>query len=322
MDFNILVIIGLTFALVVMIILYILVDRDTYKGTECGKYFLGLGAIFKNEGHILQEWIEHHRAEGFDHIYLVNDNSTDNFQEILKPYIKSGYVSLYHVPKKFRTRSQQEWAMMKIFFGKAIKDCTWFMHLDLDEFITSRDSETVRQKIDSKFKDFDFIRIPWLLFGSNEIDKTPKSAIETFTKRMKFEYNDTLPIYDNIQVKTLYRSSQIRWYFNWIRIHSPYTEGKYSLPILSKEDEGLRWGNGFTPAKESELNDYHLVINHYRLQSREFWQTQKCVRGDADLFSFLQNRTLEKFNYLNKFYNQVEDTNLRDKTSNRRYKKL
>lgn len=319
MDFNIAVIMTLTLLIILTIALYINLDTNTYKGTVCGKYFLGLGAIFKNEGHILKEWIEHHKDEGFDHIYLVNDHSTDNYYEILKPYIDSGYVTLYHVPKNFKNRSQQEWALMKIFFSKAIKECTWFMHLDLDEFITSRDSETVRYKVETKFKDYDFIRIPWLLYGSDGVENIPESAIETFTKRMKFEYNDVLRIFDNIQVKTLYRSSKVKWYFNWFRIHSPYTEGRYAFPILSKENAPLRWGNGYTLADEKELDDYHLVINHYRLQSREFWKT-KMTRGDADSFGYMQNRNAEKFVYLNKFYNQVEDTNLRDKTRMRRNK--
>jgi len=39
---------------------------------------LGIGAVFKNESHIMIEWIEHYLSHGVDTIYLINDESTDN----------------------------------------------------------------------------------------------------------------------------------------------------------------------------------------------------------------------------------------------------
>lgn len=51
-------------------------------------FYFTIGAIFKNESHILKEWIEHYFYHGVEHIYLINDNSTDNFLNILEPYIK------------------------------------------------------------------------------------------------------------------------------------------------------------------------------------------------------------------------------------------
>ena len=51
------------------------------------KYFFSIGAIFKNESHILKEWVEHYLFHGVDHMFLINDKSTDNYLEILEPYI-------------------------------------------------------------------------------------------------------------------------------------------------------------------------------------------------------------------------------------------
>ena len=49
--------------------------------------YFTIGAIFKNEAHIMKEWIEHYLYHGIEHIYLINDFSTDNFLEILQPFI-------------------------------------------------------------------------------------------------------------------------------------------------------------------------------------------------------------------------------------------
>ena len=52
-------------------------------------------AIFKNESHILKEWMEHYISQGIDKFFLIDHNSTDNYFHILQPYINSGMVELF-----------------------------------------------------------------------------------------------------------------------------------------------------------------------------------------------------------------------------------
>ena len=59
--------------------------------------FLSTIAIFKNEEDILDEWIRHHLWQGVEHFYLINNGSTDNYLEILQPYIDSQKVTLYNL---------------------------------------------------------------------------------------------------------------------------------------------------------------------------------------------------------------------------------
>ena len=50
------------------------------------RYPLAICAIFKNEAPWLKEWIiYHHKVLGVKHFYLYNNDSTDNFIEILSP---------------------------------------------------------------------------------------------------------------------------------------------------------------------------------------------------------------------------------------------
>lgn len=303
--------------LFICIIVYRYIDYNTFTGTRKGKYFLGLGAIFKNEAHILREWIEHYKDEEVSHIYLVNDHSTDDYEKILQPYIDEGYVTLYHVPDNHLSMSQQRWAISNIFFNISIKECKWFMHLDLDEFMSSRDHMTIKRKIDEFFRKYDFIYVPWLMFGSNGLEKHPESAIQSFTKRMKFEMNPELWMGDNILGKTIYRSKRTKVYDGIMPIHAPNVNGKYVYSDLSTKLNLFPQMPLVFKSSENNIEDYHLIINHYRLQSREAWK-KKTEKGDADFNEKFQNRVAEKFDYLNKFYNQVEDTNLRDKTIKRK----
>jgi len=51
---------------------------------------------FKNESHILKEWIEHYKNRGVDHIFMINDFSNDNYLEILKPYLDIGFIDIFN----------------------------------------------------------------------------------------------------------------------------------------------------------------------------------------------------------------------------------
>lgn len=46
-------------------------------------YNLSICAIFKNESHILDEWIQHYLKRNINHFYLINYNSTDDYIPII-----------------------------------------------------------------------------------------------------------------------------------------------------------------------------------------------------------------------------------------------
>lgn len=54
---------------------------------------VGLLAIIKNEGMVIQEWIEHYIWQGVSHFYIIDNGSTDNTHKVLLPYIQKGIMS-------------------------------------------------------------------------------------------------------------------------------------------------------------------------------------------------------------------------------------
>jgi len=38
-------------------------------------YYFSIGTIFKNESHIMKEWLEHYFFHGIEHIYMINDRN-------------------------------------------------------------------------------------------------------------------------------------------------------------------------------------------------------------------------------------------------------
>ena len=49
-------------------------------------FYFSVGAIFKNEGHCIVEWLNHYLDEGAEHFYLIDNGSSDDFFLKITPY--------------------------------------------------------------------------------------------------------------------------------------------------------------------------------------------------------------------------------------------
>ena len=79
---------------------YSITDRASISpnSRQPNKYYLSVLGMVKDDAGILSEWIEHHLAHGVEHIFVVDDKSTDGTIEILKPYAAKGLVTIYDPP--------------------------------------------------------------------------------------------------------------------------------------------------------------------------------------------------------------------------------
>lgn len=145
-------------------------------------YYLTIGAIFKNESHCLQEWIEHHFYHGVQHFYLINDESTDEFMKILQPYINLGVITLYNIKNHSKYPGKQGKIYEK-YFSPLLKNKTtkWLMIVDLDEFVYSPKILDIKEVL-RKYENYALVELDWILFGSNGHINQPKSLIHGFTK--------------------------------------------------------------------------------------------------------------------------------------------
>lgn len=310
----ILIIIILIIILIILIIFfYYKYGYQKNKSRIRYKYFLAVGAIFKNESHILKEWLDHNLKEGVDHFYLVDDSSTDNCDDIIKPYIKKGLVTLYKLPTQIpNDTTKQLYAYNTLILPLAQKETKWLSTIDLDEFITTRDNKTVRYKLEHNFKHATCIIIPWILFGSNNKKLQPSSVIKGFTKRLNYDKivytcQDRITFLNPTLYKSIFRPQN----YNVVYNHKP--DPYFIAPVL----QNYFYSNGqrtLCPVNiwltEDTLNDYHIVINHYQVQSEQFWKEVKCNRGDAMNY---RERKMNEFNELNKNLNSVNSYNLKNK---------
>jgi len=221
------------------------IDSCTNRNYPTAPYQFVVGAVFKNENHILKEWIEHYYLHGAEHIYLINDESSDDFMKTLLPYIKQGYVTLFHNKLKIDTYPRQT-VVYHEYFRPVLSTSKWWTILDLDEFLYHPDHIDIKKGLD-KYNDDSQLFIKWTMFGSNGHIEQPKLVVPSFTKRWN-ELSQT--------GKTIFQSV----YLQEFGVH--YHELSKSFIFIDD-----------------------FVINHYAIQSWKFFERTKMTRGDVNNYA-------------------------------------
>ena len=244
------------------------------------KYYLSIGCIFKNEAHILYEFVEHHLYHGIEHLYMINDFSDDEFLEILTPYIERGVVTLFNNDVISREVGRQDIIYNKYFNTEEIlSESFWFGVIDLDEFLYSPREIDIK-KIIKKYEDYNLLSIEWIPFGSNKHIHQPFSVVSAFTRHCNLSSDMTYLLNGKKDIifgcKCIMKSSEIESF-------------KTHYSIMKIKDKAISLGY--------YKNLHELYINHYQLQSKEFFLTIKQKRGDVDNYydSIGSQRNLERF---------------------------
>ena len=129
------------------------------------KYRISICGIFKDEAPFLKEWIEFNSMIGVEHFYLYNNNSTDNFAEILNPYINSGLITLIDFPY-----NHAQMKAYKHFYETYRNETQWISFLDIDEFFVPISYNNLNDWL-KEYEKYPVIQIYWKMFGTSGLMK-------------------------------------------------------------------------------------------------------------------------------------------------------
>eukprot|EP01025_Chloroclados_australasicus_P060565 TRINITY_DN7788_c1_g1_i2.p1 TRINITY_DN7788_c1_g1~~TRINITY_DN7788_c1_g1_i2.p1 ORF type:complete len:620 (-),score=-0.27 TRINITY_DN7788_c1_g1_i2:585-2387(-) len=119
-------------------------DSDN-KLYDSKQYNISICARFKNEAKYLLEWIAHHVNMGIDHFVLYNDDSSDDYMEVLSPLIQSGLVTLYQRANlSLISEVGYHWVLMQHCSDYHQSQSKWLLSLDLDEFVVIKKENKYR----------------------------------------------------------------------------------------------------------------------------------------------------------------------------------
>ena len=177
-----------------------MIDKNLFR------YDLAVVAIFKDEGKYLKEWLDYHLLAGVDHFYLYNNDSSDDYEEVLAPYVEKNLVTLANFSGK---------AMQLVVYNDAIEKfrfaCRLMAFIDLDEFILPKTNRSIVEVVDeilSCDKNAAALGINEQHFGSNrqETADYSRGVLERFTRRAPVDWlykNEENFYYGNVCIKSV-----------------------------------------------------------------------------------------------------------------------
>ncbi|MEA2154219.1 MAG: hypothetical protein QOE11_359 [Solirubrobacteraceae bacterium] len=141
--------------------------------------YLSIGAIFRDEGEYLREWIDFHLGVGVEHFYLYDNDSADEPETLLAPYVAAGLVTLYQAPGPV--------AQMRAYAHCAAAHAgasRWIAFVDVDEFLFAPEPDADLRDVLAAYEAHPALVVNWVSFGSSgHIERPPGGVLENFTRR-------------------------------------------------------------------------------------------------------------------------------------------
>jgi Glycosyl transferase family 2 len=202
-------------------------------------------AIMKNESQNIEEWVEHYRWMGANRICLIDNGSTDDTLKKARRLEAQGKVKLIRLWRQHRQR-QHIWTAYEKFEIARWSD--WLLIADLDEFWFSLNGDPLPRVL-ATMPEVDLIYCNWTQFGSSGLIGQPPSVREGFTLRRPGKDRHTKYI---IRTAAVSAANELHIH----RVRSPVKLRTVANPPM-------------------------LQLNHYQIQSLEFFQNVKMTRGDV-----------------------------------------
>lgn len=227
------------------------------------QYELAVCAIFQNEERFLKEWIEFHKLVGVQHFFLYNNKSTDQYMEILKPYIERSEIDLYDWNFDNKSLNAQIAAYndsMRRNTGKV----KWIAFLDLDEYLYP-----VRiDNLITFLRDYEKcaeLSVNWVMFGTSDVEKIPENGL-------MLEHLTKCDPIGNKHVKSIVRPERI---LNFINNNPHFAQCRHKFKQVNPDN--IHFHGPYSPYISLDK----IRINHYWTRDKEWLTKVKIPRAIA-----------------------------------------
>lgn len=207
--------------------------------------------IFKNEKMAIREWVEHYKWQGADYILLLDNNSTDGGADLVKDI--EGVTVLPAPLKNAQEKSYNEVGLPWL----REKGADLLIIVDLDEFVFSHDGKSLKDaaiEIFSGDNSPSLCTMVWTMFGARGGEGKESDIFEK-------------------------QPESIRKSFIW-RKDAPDWNTKAIMKLKDVKDGGLHLHSSNVNGNTKGC-PHNIQLNHYAIQSKEFFENVKMKRGDA-----------------------------------------
>lgn len=202
---------------------------------------------FRDEARYLSEWLDYYIAAGISHFFLYNNNSSDDYEAVVAPYVDRGVVTLIEWPYVPASPAAEEDCIQR-----AMGKFAWVGFLDADEFVVIRSGESIPDFL-HEFSGYPGVALHWYFYGSNGHQKRPDlPVIQAYTRR-RATPDGHLKLFVRPESVTQCNNSH-SWFFR----HGRAAVDESRKPV---------WGS-----RSENRNAHSAWINHYYTKSAEDYQ--------------------------------------------------
>ena len=256
-----------------------------------------LCTIIKNENLYIIDYINHYKALGYNHLYIYdnNDINGENVEDLIKNYIKEGFVTLIDYRGYRGPKNQPQNDANYDCYEKHYKEYDWLSFFDLDEYlILTEKGMKIQTLLDNeRYKLCPIVKVSWILYSdNNQLYYENKSLLERFPIPTKYRG-------DNGGIKSIMRGNIPYYKFNkTLNPHYLY----HKVKSCSTTGTFIK-GTYYTIRPTYK----YAVLNHYNTKTMSEY-VKKLKRG-TPLSSFhLNYRILKhKFNRFFAINNKTEE---------------
>jgi hypothetical protein len=251
----------------------------TFRSQRPKRYYLAACLCFKDAARDLAEWLEFHRLVGVEHFYLYNNESTDAYGEVLRPYQDAGLVTLHDWPGVAQQAATYEHCVESY-----REQARWIAFIDDDEFLFPVAGDDLRSKL-VRYEDFAGVAVCRTVFGTSGHEKRPDGlVIESYTRRQRALGTKIKSIVNPLEVRTATVHA-----FGFLRGAQAVDEKKRVLPgadIAAPSVERLCMNHYFTKSFE----DFRRKVERGRatraekrvLPDDESWRRDEALRAEVE----------------------------------------
>lgn len=245
------------------------------------KHEITVATMFRNEAKYLKEWIEYHKNIGVDHFCLYDNDSQDNFREVLAPYIESGLVEIRPWSNELAKGQDASFSYGFVKFQvEALKHAVtsfvgkseWFTFIDIDEFIVPMKEWTLQDCLKKHYSNINAIYMNWRNFGTSFVNVPEGEGILTYLTKCSLKGHPR-----NYSGKTLVKPEICRVELVHYPHHLPLTTGNRYFNGSGKEMEHF---DGID-LQCTEHSDKYLRVNHYALRDENYFWNKRMKRHNA-----------------------------------------
>lgn len=238
-------------------------DEENYK------YQLAVATIFRNDAPYLREWIEFHRLVGVEHFWLYNNSSTDDYAELLAPYVEEGIVDLFDWGS-----GQDDWngfcfGVQPAAYRDAIsrarseeQKTKWLALIDSDEFVFPVEEYSLLECLERYYSDCSGVCVNWQLYGTSGVERIPsnKLMIEMLLYKAPHDYPR------NRYYKSIVQPADVNWCHN--PHYCTYHDGHWHVNTDRERVE----------AESDKILLDKIRINHYWTRDEDYTYNVKMPR--------------------------------------------